>query len=523
MLDENKTAALASQTWPFMEAERILKRIGWRTPKKGYVLFETGYGPSGLPHIGTFGEVVRTTMVRNAFKILAPEIPTRLFCVSDDMDGLRKVPDNLPNPEMLKEYLGKPLTSVPDPFGTHESYGHHMNARLRAFLDHFKFEYEFHSSTDNYKAGLYDEKLLLILKNYQKVLDVMLPTLGADRQKTYSPFMPVSPTSGRVLQVPIISHNTDRGTVTFIDDDNIEKEVSVTGGNCKLQWKPDFGMRWAALDVDYEMFGKDHQVSAVLYSAICRIAGGTPPEQFVYEMFLDNKGEKISKSRGNGLTIDEWLKYAPQESLAYYMYQSPRKAKKLHFDVIPKAMDEYLSFLNNYKKQTLAEQYKNPVWHIHNGNPPTDNSSSISFALLLNLASVCHGSDPKILLGFVKRYLKDDFKESGKLDEMVNHAVQYYHDFIANTKKYRAPSENERNALSELAEELKNMPDDSTAEILQNKVFAIGTKYNFEPMRDWFTALYEVLLGQSQGPRFGSFAALYGKDETAKLIMEKIA
>ncbi len=515
-------AALASNTWPFQEAEKILKRIGGKTPNKGYVLFETGYGPSGLPHIGTFGEVVRTTMVINAFRIIAPTIPTRLFCVSDDMDGLRKVPDNVPNQEMLAKYIGKPLTSIPDPFATCESYGAHMNAKLCSFLDKFGFDYEFKSSTACYKAGIYDEKLLTILKNYEKVLKVMLPTLGNERQQTYSPFMPISPTTGNVLQTGITKYNIENGTVSFIDEDSIEKEIPVTGGNCKLQWKPDFGMRWAAFDVDYEMFGKDHQVSAALYSAICKIAGGTPPEQYVYEMFLDDKGEKISKSKGNGVSIEEWLRYAPAESLAYYMYQQPRRAKKLHFDVIPKAMDEYLSFLNNFTNQTEADKFKNPVWHIHNGNPPKYNLP-ISFALLLNLSNVCNSDDPKVFWGFISRYAPGtDAQTSKELDSMIKHAIAYYNDFIKPNKHYRSPSDKEKNALLALANDLDLMPQDSDAEAFQTKVFEIGRTHNFEPMKDWFTALYEVLLGQSQGPRFGSFIALYGKKETSQLIKDKV-
>jgi len=521
-MTDSITEALASQAWPFQEAEKILKRIGYEIPKKGYVLFETGYGPSGLPHIGTFGEVVRTTMVRRAFETLAPNIPTRLFCVSDDMDGLRKVPDNLPHPEMIAKHLGKPLTAVPDPFGTHESFGAHMNHRLCQFLDTFHFDYEFKSSTECYRSGLYDEKLWLILQRYDDVMKIMLPTLGEERQKTYSPFMPLSPSTGNVLQVPITAWDADRGTVSFMDEDGTPCEVPVTGGHCKLQWKPDFGMRWAALEVDYEMFGKDHQTSAVLYSAICRIAGGVPPEQFVYEMFLDAEGKKISKSKGNGLSIEEWLRYAPSESLAYYMYLQPRKAKRLHFDVIPKAMDEYITFLNNYPKQSRIEQFKNPVWHVHGGTPPHPHTS-ISFALLLNLASACHADNPDTLWGFISAHIPGlKVEENSYLHAMVRHALHYYQDFVERHKQYRPPTDKERIALQELSKALKDMPVDADADMLQNKVFEIGNMHQFDPLRSWFSALYEILLGQSQGPRFGSFASLYGKDKTAQLIDNKL-
>jgi len=512
--------AIASQAWPFIEAEKIYKRIGGKTPAKGYVLFETGYGPSGLPHIGTFGEVARTTMVRNAFKLLAPEIPTKLFCVSDDMDGLRKVPDNLPNQDMIHANLDKPLTSVPDPFGTAESFGHNMNARLRAFLDTFGFEYEFKSATECYKKGIYDEKLLAVLQNYEKIMAVMLPTLGPDRQKTYSPFLPISPKTGKVLQVPAIEIHKEKGTLVFEDEDGTKFETLVTGGNCKLQWKPDFGMRWAALDVDFEMYGKDHLANASLYSKICNIVGGKAPEQFMFELFLDDKGEKISKSKGNGISMEEWLRYAPTASLSYYMYQSPRKAKRLYFDVIPKAVDEYLTFLGKFQKESEEERFKNPVWHIHNGNPPKP-ESPLSFALLLNLASACHAEDASILWGFISRYAAGATPANAPhLDELVKHALHYYQDFIKPNKKYRAPTEKEKAAMLELVAKLEVMPEAATSDEFQNAVFAIGNEHGFENLREWFQALYEVLLGQSQGPRFGSFIELYGKDETARLIIK---
>jgi len=516
-MKEEAVNAIQSKAWPFIEAEKIYKRIGGKTPEKGYVLFETGYGPSGLPHIGTFGEVARTTMVKRAFEFIAPDIPTKLFCVSDDMDGLRKVPDNLPNQEMITSNLGKPLTAIPDPFGTHKSFGDHMNSRLCSFLDTFGFEYEFKSATDLYKSGAYDEKLLEVLKKFDKIMKIMLPTLGEERQKTYSPFMPISPATGNVLQVQTIDCNVEKGTITFEDEDGEVKEVPVTGGHCKLQWKPDFGMRWAALDVDFEMYGKDHNANARIYSAICNTIGGKAPEQFMFELFLDDKGEKISKSKGNGLTMEQWLRYAPTESLAYYMFQSPRKAKRLYFDVIPKAVDEYISFLGKFAEQSEDDKFKNPVWHIHSGTPPKP-ESPLTFALLLNLASACHAEDSSILWGFIENYAKGATPEnSPHLDELVKHAIHYYQDFVKPNKKYRKPDDKETNAMEDLAKRLREYKT-SDEQPLQNIVFAVGKEHNFENLREWFQALYEVLLGQSQGPRFGSFIELFGKDETAELI-----
>jgi lysyl-tRNA synthetase class 1 len=518
---------LGASAWPFEEARKLLARLELRK-KAGkpadLVLFETGYGPSGLPHIGTFGEVARTTWVRRAFQTLS-DVPTRLIAFSDDMDGLRKVPDNLPQPEMLAANLGKPLTSIPDPFGTHESFGHHMNARLRAFLDHFNFDYEFYSATATYKSGLFDKALLNILASYDKVMEVMLPTLGEERQQTYSPFLPVSPRSGKVLLAKVVGRDLEKGTITYIEEDGSEETVPVTGGHCKLQWKPDMGMRWAALGVDYEMYGKDHLSSAKLYDAICRIAGGTPPEQYMFELFLDDQGQKISKSKGNGLTIDEWLRYGPQESLALFMFQKPRVAKKLYFDVIPKAVDEYLDHLRAYHAlpEGDPQRLENPVWHIHGGNPPAETYPA-SFALLLNLVSASNAHNRDVLWGFIGVYSPGASPEKNPgLDRLVGYAIRYYDDFVKPKKQYRAPTEQERAALSELAEKLDALGDERNPEAVQNVVYEVGKAHGFEPLRAWFAALYEILFGQSQGPRFGSFAALFGCAATASLIRRALA
>lgn len=533
--DEIRNAANTSKAWPFEEAKRILNRIQHKTPPKGYVLFETGYGPSGLPHIGTFGEVVRTTMVRRAFETLS-DIPTRLYCFSDDMDGFRKVPDNIPNPEMLAQHLNKPLTQVPDPFGQYESFGHHNNAMLRKFLDSFGFQYEFQSSTDWYKSGRFDDYLKLILAQYDEIMAVMLPSLREERRQSYSPFLPVCPTTGQVLQVSVLSRDLEAATITYRDDATGKLiETPITGGHCKLQWKADWGMRWRAFDVDYEMSGKDLIDSVKLSTQICRIIGGRPPENFTYELFLDELGQKISKSKGNGLTIDEWLKYAPAVSLAYYMYQTPRKAKRLYFDVIPRHMDEYITFLSKYETQTEEQRLDNPIWHIHLGNPP-EAETGLSFGILLNLASVCNASDPSILWGFVTRYQPDASPEATPfLDELIKHAIAYYHDYVLPLKNYRAPTEHERAALLVLKEKLQKLMADHqadlhgiTAEMLQTLVYEVGKGEEgrlapFAELKEWFMCLYEVLLGQSEGPRMGSFIQLYGVEEMIHLIDEKLS
>ena len=521
-MDSDRHLALDSKAWPFVEAGKLLDRIKTRPNAKGYVLFETGYGPSGLPHIGTFGEVARTTMVRNAFAQLS-NVPSRLFAFSDDMDGLRKVPDNIPNQEMLAQHLGKPLTSVPDPFGTHESFGQHNNARLQSFLDEFRFNYEFVSATECYRSGQFDETLMCVLEHYDEVTQVILPTLGPERRATYSPFLPICPKTGVVLQVPIESRDIDAGTVTYRDESGGAVEVPVTGGHCKLQWKADWAMRWVALDVDYEMSGKDLIDSVKLSSRICRILQGGPPEGFTYELFLDENAEKISKSVGNGIAIEEWLRYAFPESLSQYMYQSPHKAKRLYFDVIPRAVDDYLDQLKKFPDQSPEDRYANPVWHIHNGQPPGE-VIPVSFAMLLNLASACNPEDKSVLWGFISRYADNVSPESHPiLDSLVGYAIAYYEGVVKPMKHYRAPTDQERGALEDLAEALSAFSDEAEAETIQHEVYEIGKRHGFENLRDWFRAMYEILLGQSKGPRMGSFIALYGVDETISLIQRALA
>jgi lysyl-tRNA synthetase class 1 len=517
-----REAALKSKAWPFEEARRILKRYEKAPPAKGHVLFETGYGPSGLPHIGTFGEVLRTTMIRRAFEVIS-DIPTRLICFSDDLDGMRKVPDNVPNPAMLREHLQRPLTSVPDPFGEFESFGHHNNAMLRRFLDTFGFDYEFISATDFYRSGRFDPILLRAAERYDAIMEIMLPSLREERQQTYSCFLPIHPETGRVLYVPMKHVDATRGEITFEDEEGREWTLPVTGGHVKLQWKPDFGARWAALDVDFEMYGKDHATNTPIYDGICRVLGGRPPEHFVYELFLDEFGQKISKSKGNGLTIDEWLTYAASESLSYFMYLKPRTAKRLHWDVIPKAVDEYHQHLRAFPGQSVDQQVDNPVWHIHAGNPPASDMV-VPFAMLLNLAAVTGARDKATLWGFLKRYAPEAAPETHPgLDAAAGYAVRYFRDRIAPTRTFRAPTDKERAAMADLAARLRAWEGTADAEALQSLCFAVGRDHGFEPLRDWFRALYEVLLGAPEGPRFGGFIALYGVAETVALIERALA
>ncbi len=521
--------AETSNAWPFEEARKIVARL--KRKPKDEVIFETGYGPSGLPHIGTFGEVARTTMVRHAFRVLTDDkVKTRLIAFSDDMDGLRKVPDNVPNQELLQKHLGKPLTQVPDPFGTHPSFGEHNNARLRAFLDTFGFEYEFMSSTECYKSGRFDSALLKMLERFEAVMNIMLPSLREERAQTYSPFLPIDPRTGVVLQVPVVAHDAKAGTITYEDPDT-KKPVTtlVTGGHCKLQWKPDWAMRWVALGVDYEMAGKDLIDSVKLSGEICRALGAQPPEGFNYELFLDEKGQKISKSKGNGLTIDEWLRYASPESLSLFMYREPKAAKRLYFDVIPRQVDDYHQFLDGYERQDGKQRLGNPVWHIHAGHPPKPDMP-ITFSMLLTLVSSSNAENAETLWGFIGRYRPGVTPQTHpKLAALVGYAIHYFHDFVLPEKKFRQPTDAERAALSDLRDALAQLPADATAEAIQNVVYEIGRREPFldkKPAKDgrpgvsldWFNMLYQVLLGQEKGPRFGSFVAVYGLQNTVEMI-----
>jgi lysyl-tRNA synthetase class 1 len=548
MLTGLSHSARDARAWPFEQARNLLARIVRLrlTPEerdlaggllaegridaaldalpalRAPVLLESGYGASGLPHIGTFNEVARTTMVRNAFRALTEDaIPTRLISFSDDMDGLRKVPENIPNQDAVALDLGKPLTAVRDPFGEQASFGDYNNVRMRAFLDSHGFDYEFLSATQCYRSGRFDETLLRALERYDAIQAVMLPTLGPERRATYSPFLPISPTTGRVLQVPTLERHVDRGTIVFEDEDGALTEVPVTGGAVKLQWKPDWACRWTALGVDYEMAGKDLIDSVKQSSRICQVLGGEPPEGFNYELFLDQQNQKISKSKGNGLTLEEWTRYGAPESLVYYIFQSPRSAKKLSFDVIPKAMDEYLQQLDAYNR---APTLDNPVWSVHGGSPP-EAGSPVSFSLLLNLVSAANASDKALLWGFIARHFPGATPANQPLlDRLADYAIHYYEDFVRPTKRFRAPDDRERAALVDLVARLKALPAGcQDGEAIQNEVYAAGKDAGFEPLRAWFGALYEVLLGQPQGPRFGSFAAIFGLAETIALIERALA
>ena len=517
----DKSIIEKTTSWPFVEARKLIKEREGNLKKKGKITLQTGYGPSGLPHIGTFAEVARTTMMVNAISHLT-DIPTEIITFSDDMDGLRKVPDNIPNSEILKQNLNKPLTSIPDPFKKYSSYGEHNNEMLKSFLNKFNFNYNFKSSTQLYKSGQFNEALILVLDMYQEIIDIVIPTLGKERQKTYSPFLPVCPNTGKVLEIPIVEIIKNKNKIIF-DNKGKKIEVSILDGNCKLQWKVDWAMRWYALDVDYEMYGKDLIESAVVSGKICKVLGKKSPNGFPYELFLDEKGEKISKSKGNGITIEDWLKYASPESLSLFMYQNPKRAKKLYADVVPKAVDEYLTCINKFDEQDIQHRLLNPVWHVHNGNPPKE-KFIMPFSVLLNLVGTSNATDKEVLWKFIKKYKKDiKVSDHPILDGLVKYALKYFVDIVKPKKKYRKPNEKEKKALKDLINRLKDCKDQMDPEAIQAIVYSVGKDNGYkENLREWFKVIYEIIFGDQDGPRMGFFISFFGIKESMELINKHI-
>ena len=519
MLDNNVIQSLSA--WPFVEIRNLLKERKDLIKSKNKIIFQTGYGPSGLPHIGTFGEVARTTMMINALNQI-DKIDTELITFSDDMDGLRKVPENIPNDEILLKNLGKPLTSIPDPFGKFNSFAEHNNTMLKQFLKKFNFEFSFKSSTENYKNGKFNESLKRVAEKYEEIMNIILPTLRSERRKTYCPFLPLCPDTGKVLEIPMLSLEKNTGKITF-DNNGKKIQTDIFNGNCKLQWKVDWAMRWFTFDVDFEMYGKDLTESAILSSKVCKVLGKTPPSGFAYELFLDEKGEKISKSKGNGITIDEWLNYASPESLSLYMFQNPKRAKKLYSDVVPKAVDEYLSLIEKFPGQKIKDQLSNPVWHIHNGSPPNE-KIVMSFSMLLNLVGSSNADDKKILWKFINRFHKNvNPKTNPILDTLTKYAIKFFKDKLKPKKKYKKPNDVEKKALMKLAQSIEKIKDNTPPEEIQTVVYSVGKENGYEKnLRDWFKLIYQVLFGDLDGPRMGFFISFFGVKETTKLIKEKI-
>ena len=519
MLDNNVIQSISA--WPFVEIRKLLKERKDLIKAKNKIIFQTGYGPSGLPHIGTFGEVARTTMMINALRHM-DNIDTELITFSDDMDGLRKVPENIPNDKILKNNLGKPLTAIPDPFKKFKSFAEHNNTMLKQFLKKFNFEFSFKSSTDHYKNGKFNESLKRVAEKYDDIMNIILPTLRSERRETYCPFLPICPETGKVLEIPMLDLEKKTGKIIF-NNDGKKIQTNIYDGNCKLQWKVDWAMRWFTFDVDFEMYGKDLTESAILSSKVCKILGKTPPSGFAYELFLDEKGEKISKSKGNGITIDEWLNYASPESLSLYMYQNPKRAKKLYSDVVPKAVDEYLALIEKFPTQKEKDQLANPVWHIHNGKPPNE-KIVMPFSMLLNLVGSSNTDNKKILWKFINRFHKNVNEKSNPiLDSLTEHAIKFFKDKLQPNKIYKKPNEQEKKALINLADKIDKIKDNTLPEEIQTVVYTVGKENGYEKnLRDWFKLIYQVLFGDIDGPRMGFFISFFGVKETIKLIKDKI-
>ena len=519
MLDINLIQSTSS--WPIVEVRKLLRDRKEIINKKNKITFQTGYGPSGLPHIGTFGEVARTSMMINALNHIE-KINHELITFSDDMDGLRKVPENIPNDEILKKNLGKPLTSIPDPFGKFNSFGEHNNEMLKEFLNKFNFKFIFKSSTENYKSGIFNNSLLRVLEKYEDIMNVILPTLREERRKTYCPFLPICKKTGKVLEIPMLSMDLKKGKIIF-DNEGEKLESSILNGDCKLQWKVDWAMRWFTFDVDFEMYGKDLTESAILSNKICKILGKNPPNGFAYELFLDEKGEKISKSKGNGISIEQWLRYASPESLALYMYPNPKRAKKLYSDVVPKTVDEYLSYIEKYPSQKIKDKILNPVWHVHNGKPPKE-KIIMPFSMLLNLAGSSNADNKNILWKFINKFYKEIKPNDYKiLDGLTEYAINYFKDKVEPNKKFKIPNEKERKALQNLVKKLDQIDKSLKPEEIQTYVYTVGKENGYEKnLRDWFKLIYEVVFGEKNGPRIGFFVSFFGLKETVKLIKDKI-
>jgi len=519
MLDNNLIQSTSS--WPFVEIRKLLKNRKDIIKAKNKITFQTGYGPSGLPHIGTFGEVARTSMMINALKHIQ-KIDYELITFSDDMDGLRKVPENISNDKVLKENLGKPLTNIPDPFGKYKSFGEHNNEMLKEFLKKFNFNFTFKSSTENYKKGVFNNSLIRVLEKYEEIMNIILPTLRDERKKTYCPFLPICPDTGKVLQIPLISMDAKKGTVVFKNNDK-NLETNILDGNCKLQWKVDWAMRWFTFDIDFEMYGKDLTESAILSNKICRALGKIPPNGFAYELFLDEKGEKISKSKGNGISIEQWLRYASPESLSLYMYPNPKRAKKLYSEVVPKTVDEYLSLIEKYPNQKEKDQIVNPVWHVHNGNPPKE-KIVMPFSMLLNLVGSSNADNKEILWKFINKFHKEiKPKDYPILDGLTKYAINYFKDKVEPNKKFKTPNDKEKEALKNLVLKLEKVDQKSNPEDIQTIVYSVGKENGYEKnLRDWFKLIYQVLFGEEDGPRMGFFVSFFGLKETINLINDKI-
>jgi lysyl-tRNA synthetase class 1 len=509
-------------SWPFKEAQKLQKRFFDFPPHP--VRFETGFGPSGMPHIGTFAEVARTTWVRHAFESLTNQ-PTELIAFSDDMDGLRKVPLNLPNPDMLAENLGKPLCDIPDPFGERESYSAHMNQMLVAFLDSYRFDYTFQSSQEAYRRGDFNDGLAVILGRVDEIKQMILPTMSESKRTHWSPFFPICEKCGRIYTTRVTGYHATDNTIDYVCDREDggfthcghKGSTSIFNGRVKVGWKIDWALRWYSYDIGYEMYGKDLIESAKLSGKIVRKMGKQPPTGLFYELFLDEQGRKISKSVGKGLTIDAWISYAPLESLLYYIFQNPKQAKRLFWGIVPKSVDDYLAGLNQYETLDPDKRPNATIWHLFNqGKTVPTYRSPINFSLINNLISAVGADDIDLILEYLKRYDSSIGNEMSIMEDLVKKAMNYYRDFILPKKDYRSPTDREKGMLKLLHAKLAGYEGNDEDE-LQSIPFAVARESDESP-KAFFKMFYEVVFGQERGPRFGTFVQLVGKEKALHLL-----
>ena len=524
--------------WPYEEARKVAERVA-RYEAGRPAIFQSGFGPSGMPHLGTMAELLRPSYVRKAFERLAqsgsiePARPARLIVFIDDMDGLRKVPENIPNRETTSFHLGEPVSRIPDPFGDcHPSFSEHMLSLLEKFLAPVEIEFELIKSTEMYGSGQFDEALKLILARHQQIIEIIAPTLREENRAGWSPVMPVCPSCGQVNSTLVTGYHPERASVEFSCEKNIggskscgfKGEQSVLGGKAKVGWKVDWALRWYALKVDYELYGKDLIDSARLSGQILKVLGGKPPLGFPFEMFLDEEGHKVSKSVGRGVTVDQWTRYAPIEVLKYFLLVNPRRARKLFLEAIPQYVDDYLDALRAYAAAPENERGNLPIDLVIQRTTPRRFDSELTFGMIMNLVSALGTGDRDLIWNYLTGYDpriagNPDTERMGKT--LMECALNVYADFIEPTKKRYLPEANERDQLRALMEFLVGNSG-ATAEEIEKKIYDLGRE-NYDKPGKIFPLLYRVLLGQERGPRLGAFIKLATPQRMIEILNNSLA
>jgi lysyl-tRNA synthetase class 1 len=529
--DSQSGKAAGAELWPREEARRLAERVAAYEPERP-VIFQSGFGPSGLPHLGTMAEILRPSFVRKAFHLIEPARPSRLIVFIDDLDGLRKVPENVPNRESVEQYLGMPVAKIPDPFGCCASFADHMVGLLGGFLAPVEVEYELMRAAEMYSSGRFDEGLKLILEKHEEIIAIIAPTLREENRAGWSPFMPICPKCGQVVERAVTAYHAERASVEFTCEKSaggrpgcgFSGEQSVLGGMAKVQWKVDWALRWYVLKVDYELYGKDLTDSARLSGQILRVMGGRPPLGFPFEMFLDEEGRKVSKSVGRGVTVEQWTRYAPIEVLKFFLLLNPRRARKLFLEAIPQYVDEYLDAVREYAAASEEQRRESMLEFVIQSTTPRRFNSALSFGLMMNLVAALGSSDSDFIWKYLVRY---DASIGGEPDteamgrRLMQCALNFYRDFIEPTKKLYTPSDAERAQLKTLDAYLRENQD-ASAEDIEKKIYDLGRE-NYEKPGKIFPLLYRSILGQERGPRLGAFIRLATPARIIELLDATIA